>query len=142
MKQNIISFIVGIIFALGLGLSGMTQPQKVIGFLDLFGNWDPSLMFVMGGAIGVHALVYFLVRKKARPLFEEQWSIPSKKEITPALVIGAILFGMGWGLAGYCPGPAITSLATLSNSVFLFVGSMLTGMIVFKLVDSQMQLKR
>lgn len=142
MKQNIVSFIVGLIFAAGLAVSGMTQPQKVIGFLDLFGNWDPSLVFVMGGAIFVHALVYFFATKKPHPIFDTQWNIPTKKEITPALIIGSTLFGMGWGLGGFCPGPALTSLGTLSQPVFVFVGSMIVGMLVFKFADAKLKIKR
>lgn len=142
MKQNFISFIVGLLFAAGLAVSGMTQPQKVIGFLDLFGSWDPSLMFVMGGAIGVHALVYFFAIKKPKPVCADSWNVPNKKEITPSLIIGAILFGSGWGLAGYCPGPAITSLATLSPAIIIFVISMISGMLIFKFVDSKLQFKR
>lgn len=142
MNQNIVSFIVGLVFAVGLAISGMTQPQKVIGFLDLFGNWDPSLVFVMGGAIAVHAVVYFFATKKPHPILAVEWSIPNKKEITPALIIGSILFGMGWGLGGYCPGPAMTSLGTLSQSIVTFIPSMIAGMLVFKLIDSKLKIKR
>lgn len=98
MKNALASFIVGLIFALGLGVSGMTQPQKVVGFLDLFGQWDPSLIFVMIGAIAVHFLTYRLIRKRNTPLLDTQWHVPTKRELTPSLMIGSVLFGVGWGL--------------------------------------------
>ncbi len=135
MKNALSAFAVGVLFALGLGVSGMTQPHKVIGFLDVFGNWDPSLLFVMGGAVGVHWLAYRLILKRPAPLLSPKWHVPNKKEITPALVIGALLFGVGWGLAGYCPGPALTSLATVQTKPIVFVGSMIAGMYLFRLWD-------
>jgi len=142
MKNNFSAALVGFIFALGLGYSGMTQPQKVIGFLDIFGNWDPSLIFVMIGAIAVHALFYQVILKKPRPLFADKWQVPQKFQITPPLVIGGVLFGIGWGIAGYCPGPAVTSLADLNFSVFVFVLSMVAGMLLFKLLDTKFKFNR
>ncbi len=142
MKNGVASLIVGFIFALGLGISGMTQPQKVIGFLDIFGNWDPSLMFVMAGAIIVHFVSFKLIRKRQSPLFSSEWHIPTKTEITPSLIIGSVLFGIGWGLAGLCPGPAVTSLASLETKSFVFVISMVLGMFLFKLVDRKINLKK
>lgn len=142
MKHAAVSFLVGLIFALGLGISGMTQPQKVIGFLDLTGAWDPSLIFVMAGAVGLHFLTYRLVRKKQTPLLDKIWHVPTSKEITPQLVVGSMMFGIGWGLAGYCPGPALTSLAGLNSRTLIFVASMVAGMIVFKLVEKQLMAKR
>ncbi|MEN0059646.1 MAG: DUF6691 family protein [Bdellovibrio sp.] len=142
MKNALAAFAVGFIFSLGLGLSGMTQPQKVIGFLDLFGDWDPSLIFVMLGAIGVHFVTYKLIRRRSSPLLSPTWQVPTKKEITPALVIGSLLFGTGWGLAGFCPGPAITSLASFEMKPLLFVVSMLVGMIFFRILDGKIQIKK
>jgi uncharacterized membrane protein YedE/YeeE len=142
MKNGISALLVGFIFAMGLGISGMTQPQKVVGFLDLFGNWDPSLMFVMVGAIGVHFITYRLIRKRGTPLFSRQFQVPENRKITPALMIGAVLFGIGWGLAGFCPGPAVVSLASLSVKPLLFVGSMLVGMVIFRMVDAKLKLQR
>jgi hypothetical protein len=142
MKNSLASLFVGFLFALGLGLSGMTQPQKVVGFLDVFGNWDPSLMFVMMGAISVHFVLYKVIRRRKSPLFSMDWQVPSKKEITPALVLGAFIFGIGWGLGGYCPGPAITSLASFEGRPLIFVISMLIGMLLFNLMDKKLKIKR
>lgn len=142
MITLITSFVVGFIFAIGLGVSGMTQPQKVVGFLDLFGSWDPSLIFVMVGAIAVHFVTYKLIRKRKSPLFAADWQVPTKTDITPALVIGSTIFGLGWGLAGYCPGPALTSLASFELRPVIFVASMLVGMSLFKVLDKKLKIKR
>lgn len=130
-QQNAIAFAVGFIFAIGLAISGMTQPQKIIGFLNPW-DWDPSLLFVMVGAIGFHILAYPLVRKRGSPLLDTKWHVPTRKDITPQLVLGSILFGIGWGLGGFCPGPGVTSLASGDLRAFLFVGAMIAGMIFFK----------
>ncbi|MFN3698306.1 MAG: DUF6691 family protein [Pseudobdellovibrio sp.] len=142
MKNALAALVVGFIFALGLGLSGMTQPQKVIGFLDLFGQWDPSLIFVMIGAIIVHFVTYKLIRKKNSPLLSSQWHVPTKKEITPALILGSFIFGVGWALGGFCPGPAVTSLASFDKTPIIFVASMLVGMLVFKVVDQKIKIQK
>jgi uncharacterized membrane protein YedE/YeeE len=142
MKNGLAALVVGFIFSLGLGLSGMTQPQKVVGFLDLFGNWDPSLMFVMVGAIGVHLVSYRLIRRRNSPLLSMTWHVPDRKDITPALLLGAVIFGIGWGLAGFCPGPAVTSLASLSVKPLVFVASMIGGMLIFRAVDSRLNLQK
>lgn len=131
MKRSWIALVVGLLFAIGLGLAGMTRPEKVIGFLDVFGNWDPSLIFVMLGAISVHFVIYQLSRQKTSPLLDVQWHLPQKKEVTPSLVFGSLLFGTGWGLAGYCPGPAIVSIVTLGKEALLFTASMVLGMLAF-----------
>ena len=142
MKNALASLVVGIMFALGLGLSGMTQPQKVIGFLDLFGNWDPSLIFVMIGAIAVHFVTYKLIRLRTTPLLSAEWHVPNKKDITPALIIGSFLFGSGWALAGFCPGPAVTALASFEFRPFIFVFSMIIGMFLFRALDKKLQIKK
>ncbi|MES2768852.1 MAG: DUF6691 family protein [Bdellovibrionota bacterium] len=142
MKNSLLAFVVGFLFALGLGFSGMTEPQKVVGFLDLFGNWDPSLMFVMVGAIGVHFVMYKIIRKKNSPILSAEWHVPNKKDVTPSLIIGSLLFGAGWGLAGFCPGPAITSIASLEMRPLIFVLSMLAGMVLFQLVDKKVKFKK
>jgi uncharacterized membrane protein YedE/YeeE len=131
MKVLLASFLSGLVFAFGLGLSGMTQPQKVVGFLDLFGDWDPSLAFVMIGAIGLHALLFPLITKRDSPILVEQFHLPDRTDLEPSLLIGAALFGMGWGIGGFCPGPGLTSLASGNGESFIFVGSMIGGMLVF-----------
>jgi uncharacterized membrane protein YedE/YeeE len=135
MKTAIVAFVVGVIFSIGLGIAGMTQPQKIIGFLDIFGSWDMSLLYVMVGAITVHFITYRLIRLRKTPLLTPTWRVPTKKEITPALIIGSIMFGIGWGLGGYCPGPAVASLASFELRPALFVVSMIVGMLLFKLAD-------
>jgi uncharacterized membrane protein YedE/YeeE len=134
MNQVSVAFGVGFLFSIGLGISGMTQPQKVIGFLDL-ANWNPSLMFVMVGAIGVHAVFYRLVRKRASPLLEKNWYIPETREITSQLLLGAAVFGVGWGVSGYCPGPAVTAMASGDLRPWVFVGSMALGMFIYQKVE-------
>ena len=136
MKNLVVSFLVGVLFALGLGVSGMLQPSKVVGFLDVAGAWDPSLILVMVGAIAVNTGAYYLiVRKREAPLFNARFLIPTRKDIDAPLVVGAILFGIGWGLGGYCPGPGIVSLMSGAMPAVTFVGSMLAGMTLFALVE-------
>jgi uncharacterized membrane protein YedE/YeeE len=127
MKVALTSFISGIVFALGLGISGMTQPIKVIGFLDFFGNWDASLAFVMLGAIGVYFVAYRLSRTMRSPILAASFSIPTKRDLDTRLLTGAALFGAGWGLSGFCPGPATTALASGAAPVVVFVASMAAG---------------
>ena len=142
MKNNLGAWIVGFVFALGLGISGMTNPQKIFGFLDVFGTWDPSLMFVMAGAVTVHFFTYRLIRRRESPLFSPQWHVPQKTQITPSLIAGSVIFGAGWGLAGYCPGPALTSLASFELRPALFVGGMMAGMSLFFLLDKKFKFNR
>ncbi len=139
------AFLSGAVFAAGLVLGGMTQPSKVIGFLDVFGDWDPSLAFVMLGAIGVNAPLTWWLRKRNAPLLAPSFSIPVssapwRSQIDARLVGGAVLFGVGWGLAGYCPGPAIVSLPSAlssgaSRDALLFGVAMVTGMTLFSVYD-------
>lgn len=135
MKNVAAALFVGFIFALGLGISGMTQPGRVIGFLNLRGDWDPTLIFVMMGALMVHAPAYYLIRRRKRPLLADRWNIPEPSAITWRLALGASLFGAGWGLAGFCPAPALTSLVTLSPLVFTFVGTMMGGIFIYSLLE-------
>ncbi len=130
-------FLAGILFALGLGISGMTQPEKVIGFLDIAGNWDPSLAFVMGGAVGINIILYRLILRRRRPVFDKTFTMPRQRNIGGRLISGAALFGIGWGLAGYCPGPALTSGVTASSSALLFIVAMLGGMLAFHVTQSE-----
>lgn len=130
-------FLSGVLFALGLGISGMTQPTKVIGFLDVFGDWDPSLICVMAGAVGINLVLYRLALKRGRPLFAPAFTVPSKRPINAPLVAGSMLFGAGWGLSGYCPGPALVSTVAGGGSVLAFVAAMLSGMILFQRLQAK-----
>ena len=134
MKSIIISFVSGVIFAAGLSISGMTNPEKVKGFLDVFGNWDISLAFVMIGAIGLNFFSFKKVTKK-KPLFSSSHFLPTKNEIDKRLILGASIFGIGWGLLGICPGPGIVNLVTMDSNALLFVVSMTIGMFVFKVLE-------
>ena len=125
---NVSAFIIGIIFSIGLGVGGMTLPEKVIGFLDFFGDWDPSLMFVMGGAVTVYFVAFRFVRGYA-PVLSSEFLLPTKSQIDRKLLIGSGMFGIGWGLAGYCPGPGITSLGAGSVDAAVFVVAMVVGML-------------
>ena len=138
-KSNFSSFICGILFSIGLGISGMTQPQKVIGFLDVFGEWNPSLAFVMGGAVLSYlALQLWIQRNFSIPVLGGSFQMTARKDLDRSLIIGALLFGSGWGLGGYCPGPAITSLGSGSLNALLFVVAMGIGMLVADRVISPM----
>ena len=138
-KSNISSIICGIIFSIGLGISGMTQPQKVIGFLDVFGEWNPSLAFVMGGAVLSYLALQLLIQRNfSIPVLGGSFQIPTRKDLDRSLIIGALLFGSGWGLGGYCPGPAITSLGSGSLNALLFVVAMGVGMLLADRVISPM----
>lgn len=136
MRQHISAGIAGCVFAVGLGLSGMTNANKVINFLDIFGNWDPSLAFVMVGAIGVHALLWRLIKRLNSPIFSDSFSLPTLNSIGRPLVVGAALFGTGWGLSGYCPGPAVVSMVGLGNEAFVFCTAMLFGIVIHKRTQS------
>ena len=117
----------GVLFGLGLVISQMVNPARVIGFLDVAGNWDPTLAFVMGGALLVAFPAFRWVLKRPHPLFAAGFSLPTRTDLEPRLIGGAALFGIGWGLAGLCPGPAVTALVSLSTPVLLFVVCMLAG---------------
>lgn len=136
MKTVLLALLAGFIFGVGLIVSGMTQPAKVVGFLDILGGWDPSLAFVMLGAIAVHFLAYRLVPRLPRPLWASRWTLPTRRDVDARLIVGAVLFGAGWGLGGYCPGPALTSVASGTMSALLFTGSMLLGMWAYNLWET------
>lgn len=118
----------GALFGAGLVISGMTEPARIIGFLDPLGGWDPSLAFVMAGAVAVYALAYAVIRRRARPWFDAQFHVPVRADIDAPLVAGAAVFGIGWGLGGLCPGPGIVAAAGGSSSALVFVLAMLAGM--------------
>ena len=129
------SFIVGLIFGIGLILAGMTNPAKVIGFLDITGTWDPSLAFVMGGAILVAIVAFRFAKKRTANFLGGAMRMPTSDMIDKRLVIGSLLFGAGWGMAGFCPGPALTSIGTGNPKAVIFVVAMIVGMAIFELAD-------
>lgn len=136
MPKHIISaFLVGLLFGIGLILGGMTNPAKVIGFLDLFGRWDPSLALVMGGAITVGLLAFGIAGGRPTSLLGEPMRLPTRNDIDKRLIIGSLVFGAGWGLAGFCPGPALVALGTGSIKATVFVASMLAGMAIFEIAE-------
>ena len=118
----------GLIFGLGLALSGMLDPARVRGFLDVAGAWDPSLIFVLGGAVTISGLGYRLCRRRSGPVLETRFDLPIRRRVDAPLVAGAALFGIGWGLSGFCPGPAVAALSTGATPVLVFVAAMLAGM--------------
>ena len=128
------AFGVGLLFGLGLLVSQMSNPAKVLGFLDVFGAWDPSLAFVMGGAVAVSSLGYFVARRRGIPMLAPKLEIPSRRDLDPRLLAGAAIFGLGWGLVGLCPGPALTLLPIAPQQAGIFVAAMLVGMLLFRLV--------
>ena len=127
MKQIIVAAVSGVLFGLGLAVAHMIDPAKVLGFLDVAGAWDPSLALVMGSALVVAALGYRVAGRRIKPLFAESFRLPSNEKIDPSLVVGSAIFGVGWGLAGFCPGPAIASLGFGQPKVWLFVAGMAIG---------------
>lgn len=132
LKLGIGPFLGGIVFAIGLGVAGMTEPAKIISFLDIFGAWDPSLAFVMVGAIGVNAVLHRFIVKREKPVFTEKFYLPTRSDFDKNLVIGAALFGIGWGVTGLCPGPGLASLITGKNYALAFVAALLVGMAIAK----------
>jgi uncharacterized membrane protein YedE/YeeE len=128
MKVRIGAFLGGMVFGIGLAIGGMTQPAKIVGFFDFFGSWDPSLAFVMGGALLVYTPIYrWAVRTWQHPIWAQAFSLPTRKDIDWRLITGSGIFGVGWGLAGYCPGPAFTSIGAGSSEALIFGLSMLAG---------------
>ena len=124
----IAALVSGLVFGLGLAVSGMMNPAKVIGFLDVAGDWDPTLAFVMIGALLVAVPAYRFIPKRPHPVLEEGFDLPKKQAVDRPLVLGSALFGIGWGLVGFCPGPALAALGTGLAPVFAFVAAMLAGM--------------
>ena len=133
----LVNAIAGLLFGLGLVIGGMANPAKVLNFLDLAGSWDPSLAFVMAGAVAVTFIGYKLVLRQPRPLIAAHFHLPELKQIDRRLVLGAAIFGVGWGLSGFCPGPAITSLPLLAKGTLVFVSAMLVGMTLIRLITNR-----
>jgi uncharacterized membrane protein YedE/YeeE len=132
---NINAFFVGLLFGLGLIISGMTDPSKVIAFLDLAGAWDPSLAFVMAGAILIGAGAFTIAKKRQRSLLGAPMQLSSATELDKRLLLGSLVFGIGWGLSGFCPGPAVVSAAAGQPKAWIFVASMLAGMALFSVIE-------
>ena len=129
MRVIIASLICGLLFGFGLLKSGMSNPARVLNFLDFSSNWDATLAFVMGGAILVAAPGMYWVRKRNKPLFADKFDIPTSTTIDAKLILGSAAFGIGWGISGFCPGPAVVAIASLQTDVLLFVGAMIVGML-------------
>ncbi|MCE8024283.1 MULTISPECIES: DUF6691 family protein [Halomonadaceae] len=125
--KTLMGYIAGLMFGLGLALAGMTDPARVLGFLDIFGAWDPTLMFVLGGAVVTTFVGYRLVFRRERPMLGETFQLPTRQDLDTRLIGGAALFGVGWGLSGYCPGPAIAAIAGLTAPLFAMLVAMVAG---------------
>ncbi len=138
MPALLVNLVAGLLFGLGLALSGMTHPEKVLGFLDFAGHWDASLLFVLGGAVGVTVVAFRFVLRQPKPLLAEKFYLPTRKQIDLPLLAGAVIFGIGWGISGYCPGPAVALLAAPENrEVWLFLPALLTGQLLYRLAARQ-----
>jgi len=133
--NRIIEFFVGLLFGIGLLVSGMTDPAKVQGFLDLAGAWDPSLAFVMGGAILVGLVAFAVAKTRTQSLLGGAMHLPISRDIDRRLVVGSLLFGAGWGLAGFCPGPGLVAMGAGEPKAALFVAAMVGGMLLFEVID-------
>ena len=131
-RQALAALAAGVVFGLGLAMSGMTDPERVLGFLDVFGTFDPALLFVLGGAVLTTLLLFGLVLKQGRPVLASAFQLPTRKDIDGKLLAGAALFGAGWGVAGSGPGPALAGLGVLSSEALWFVPAMLVGMVVHR----------
>ena len=131
MGRMIVALVAGTLFGLGLAVSGMINPAKVVGFLDVAGGWDPTLMFVMGGAMLITVPAFRLILNRPRPILADGFALPTKSALDARLLGGAALFGVGWGLSGFCPGPAVAALVTGLTPVFTFVAAMMAGMALY-----------
>ena len=134
MTRLITALIIGAVFGIGLAIAGMLNPSKVIGFLDIFGDWDPSLAFVMGGGVLVNAIGHRFVMKRKAPIQCATFSMPTSTKFDKPLVIGSVIFGVGWGLAGLCPGPVVASLLLNGQAILPFFGLMIVGLLVGRIV--------
>jgi uncharacterized membrane protein YedE/YeeE len=135
MKVRIGAFLGGLVFGIGLAVGGMTQPSKIVGFFDFFGSWDPSLAFVMGGALIVYTPVYrWAIRTWQRPIWAPTFSLPTRRDVDWRLIVGSGIFGVGWGLGGYCPGPAFTSVGAGSREALIFGLAMLAGVAAYQVL--------
>jgi uncharacterized membrane protein YedE/YeeE len=136
------TFLAGLLFGLGLIVSGMTDPSKIIGFLDITGAWDPSLAFVMGGAVLVGLVAFRFARRRTASFLGGAMHIPSARHIDRQLILGSLAFGVGWGLAGYCPGPAVVALGSGQDQAVVFVAAMIAGMALYEAADRHFHARR
>ncbi len=134
--RTVAALLAGLLFGVGLALSGMLDPARVLGFLDIAGAWDPSLAFVLGGAVSVAAVGTAIARRLDHPVLADAFDVPTSRRIDAQLIGGSALFGIGWGLAGFCPGPALAALSLGLPKAFVFVGAMTLGMFVFKVMPT------
>lgn len=134
-RITLAALVSGALFGLGLAMSGMTDPQRILGFLDVFGDFNPALLFVLGGAVTTTMLLFRFVLRRPAPVFAQRFQLSNLRSIDRSLLIGAALFGIGWGLAGYCPGPALVGLGVLSSEALWFVPAMVVGMVLHKLIS-------
>ena len=134
--RNVSSFFLGTLFGLGLIISGMANPEKVLGFLDIAGQWDPSLAFVMIGAIAIASVGFYASQRIEKPLLAERKHLPAQQRIEGQLLVGSAVFGIGWGVAGFCPGPAVVAVGAAKSGAFIFFVALLVGMLIFKLVNA------
>lgn len=140
MRKHLISaLVVGLLFGLGLILSGLSNPAKVLSFLDIFGRWDPSLALVMASAIAIGLVTFKIVRGRTTSLLGDPMRLPSNEKVNTRVVIGSLVFGVGWGLVGFCPGPALVAFATGSMQPMVFVAAMVAGMAVFEIIEQARQ---
>ena len=132
MKQKLIALLSGLLFGLGLSLSQMIDRDRVLGFLDVSGDWDPTLLFVLGGAVTVTVIAFRFVLRLPRPIFNSKFYLPTRKDIDLPLILGTAIFGIGWGIAGYCPGPGITALVLGTSNPVLFVIAFIVGSLIYQ----------
>ncbi|WP_423187122.1 DUF6691 family protein [Alishewanella sp. d11] len=130
----VIAFLAGLLMSLGMAISQMIDPQKVLSFLNVTGNWDPSLIFVMVGALAVYSIGFYLVLKRPAPLFDKAFYLPTQQQLDKPLLIGAAVFGIGWGMVGYCPGPALSAVSSFSSGTLGFIAAMVIGWFIAKRV--------
>lgn len=135
--KTLMGYIAGLLFGLGLALAGMTDPARVLGFLDLFGAWDPTLMFVLGGAVVTTFIGYRVVFRREQPMLGETFQLPTRQDLDGRLIGGAALFGIGWGLSGYCPGPAIASIAGLTAPLLAMLAAMVAGWFLARAIPAR-----
>ncbi len=137
MKYHLVTLLLGILFGVGLSLSHMIDPDRVLDFLDITGRWDPSLLFVMMGALPLAIVTFKWVLKRPKPIWAEQFQLPKKTVIDRTLIIGATTFGIGWGMSGYCPGPAVASLGTMTTEAFIMIVTIYLGFFAYTLFDKR-----